>query len=163
MSCLIQPWFQEPDTNPILDFTVTLRTVPPWMSIYSLAWASYVHRIIITLKVEDSQSNFENFTCFLHSIVSEMQWNCLEYFFSYSLCLVWLMVKIWTEKKKLWIFGKRDASLMLRYDISELQETGGGAEMQAVEAAERNRSVSLCRVKTWPQLMCCASSRNQVS
>ena len=45
---------------------------------------------------------------------------------------------------------------MLRYDISELQETGRGVEMQAVEAAGRNRSVSLCRVKTWPQLMCCA-------
>ena len=33
---------------------------------------------------------------------------------------------------------------------------GGGAEMQAAEAAERNQSVSLLRVKTWPQLMCCA-------
>ena len=32
----------------------------------------------------------------------------------------------------------------------------GDVEMQAVEAVERNRSVSLCRVKTWPQLMCCA-------
>ena len=28
--------------------------------------------------------------------------------------------------------------------------------MQTVEAAERNQSVSLHRVKTWPQLMCCA-------
>ena len=46
--------------------------------------------------------------------------------------------------------------ILLRYDISELREMGRGAEMQAVEAAERNRSVSLCRVKTWPQLMCCA-------
>ena len=45
---------------------------------------------------------------------------------------------------------------LLRYDISELWETGRGVEMQAVEAAERNQSVSLCRVKTWPQLMCCA-------
>ena len=45
---------------------------------------------------------------------------------------------------------------LLRYDISELQETGGGAEMRAAEAAERNLSVSLHRVKTWPQLMCCA-------
>ena len=42
---------------------------------------------------------------------------------------------------------------LLRYDISELQEMGRGAEMQA---AERNQSVSLRRVKTWPQLMCCA-------
>ena len=33
---------------------------------------------------------------------------------------------------------------------------GGGVEMWTVEAAERNWSVSLCRVKTWPQLMCCA-------
>ena len=46
--------------------------------------------------------------------------------------------------------------VLLRYDMSELQETGGGAETQAAEAAERNQSVSLCRVKTWPQLMCCA-------
>ena len=46
--------------------------------------------------------------------------------------------------------------ILLRYDISELWEMGGGVEMQAVEAAEWNQSVSLCRVKTWPQLMCCA-------
>ena len=45
---------------------------------------------------------------------------------------------------------------MLRYDMSELWEMGGGVEMQAAEAVERNQSVSLCRVKTWPQLMCCA-------
>ena len=32
----------------------------------------------------------------------------------------------------------------------------GGVEMWAAEAAERNQSVSLCRVKTWPQIMCCA-------
>ena len=47
-------------------------------------------------------------------------------------------------------------SCLLRYDISELQEMGGGAEMWAVEAVEMNWSVSLHRVKTWPQLMCCA-------
>ena len=41
--------------------------------------------------------------------------------------------------------------ILLRYDMSELWETGRG-----VEAAERNWSVSLCRVKTWPQLVCCA-------
>ena len=46
--------------------------------------------------------------------------------------------------------------ILLRYDMAELREMGGGAEMRTVEAAERNRSVSLCRVKTWPQLMCCA-------
>ena len=50
--------------------------------------------------------------------------------------------------------------ILLKYDMSELQETGG---VQAVEAMERNRNVSLCRVKTWPQLMCCALPRNQVS
>ena len=33
---------------------------------------------------------------------------------------------------------------------------GGGVEMRAAEAVERNWNVSLCRVKTWPQLMCCA-------
>ena len=46
--------------------------------------------------------------------------------------------------------------ILLRYDMVELREMGGGAEMQTVESAERNQSVSLCRVKTWPQLMCCA-------
>ena len=59
----------------------------------------------------------------------------------------------------MWFKNKRDEGLMypvLRYDISELQETGRGAEMWAAEAAERNQSVLLCRVKTWPQLMCCA-------
>ena len=46
--------------------------------------------------------------------------------------------------------------ILLRYDISELREMGGGAEMWTAEAVEKNQSVSLCRVKTWPQLMCCA-------
>ena len=45
--------------------------------------------------------------------------------------------------------------ILLRYDTVELWEMGRGAEMQTVEAAERNQSVSLRRVKTWPQLMCC--------
>ena len=45
--------------------------------------------------------------------------------------------------------------ILSRYDMSELQEMGRGVEMQAAEAAERNWSVSLCRVKNWPQLMCC--------
>ena len=40
--------------------------------------------------------------------------------------------------------------------MSELWEMGRGTEMQAAEAAERNQSVLLHRVKTWPQLMCCA-------
>ena len=47
-------------------------------------------------------------------------------------------------------------AVLLRYDMSELREMGRGVEMWAVEAAERNWSVSLHRVKTWPQLMCCA-------
>ena len=46
--------------------------------------------------------------------------------------------------------------ILLRYDMAELWEMGRGAEMWTVEAVERNRSVSLHRVKTWPQLMCCA-------
>ena len=46
--------------------------------------------------------------------------------------------------------------ILLGYDMSELWEMGGGAEMRTAEAVERNRNVSLCRVKTWPQLMCCA-------
>ena len=40
--------------------------------------------------------------------------------------------------------------MLLRYDMLELWEMGRGVEMQAAEAAERNQSVSLCRVKTWP-------------
>ena len=31
--------------------------------------------------------------------------------------------------------------ILLRYDMLKLRETGGGAEMQAAEAAERNWSV----------------------
>ena len=46
--------------------------------------------------------------------------------------------------------------ILLRYDMLELWEMGGGVEMQAAEAAERNQGISLHRVKTWPQLMCCA-------
>ena len=54
------------------------------------------------------------------------------------------------------ITAQFDTLDLLRYDMSELQEMGGGVEMWAVEAVERNQSVSLHRVKTWPQLMCCA-------
>ena len=46
--------------------------------------------------------------------------------------------------------------ILLRYDMLELWETGGGVEMRTAGAAERNWSVSLHRVKNWPQLMCCA-------
>ena len=57
--------------------------------------------------------------------------------------------------EQLYIIEVRRITL-LRYDISELQEMGRGVEMWAAEAAERNRSVSLHRVKTWSQLMCYA-------
>ena len=43
--------------------------------------------------------------------------------------------------------------ILLKYDMSELRERGGA---QAAEATEKNQNVSLCRVKTWPQLMCYA-------
>ena len=46
--------------------------------------------------------------------------------------------------------------ILLRYDMAELQEMNGGCGMWTAEAAEWNRSVSLCRLKTWPQVMCCA-------
>ena len=49
------------------------------------------------------------------------------------------------ETTSLWICCN---DWLLRYDILELWETGWGAEM--------NWSVSLHRVKTLPQLMCCA-------
>ena len=55
-----------------------------------------------------------------------------------------------------WFGDEGEFVILLRYDMVELQEMGRGAEMRTVEAVERNRSVSLHRVKTWPQLMCCA-------
>ena len=45
--------------------------------------------------------------------------------------------------------------ILLRYDISELWEMGRGAECR-LEIVEWNWGVSLHRVKTRPQLMCCA-------
>ena len=54
---------------PILDFKITLRSIPPWMSIYSPAKAGCVHRIVATLKVKDSQSNYDNFTLALRSVI----------------------------------------------------------------------------------------------
>ena len=68
------------------------------------------------------------------------------------------MVMLVAQNSEPEVIGIRDVyeTIVLRYDISELQETGGGAENVAAEAAEQNRSVSLHRAKTWPQLMCCA-------
>ena len=42
--------------------------------------------------------------------------------------------------------------ILLRYGTAELQEMGGGAECRVW----KSWNVSLHRVKTWPQLMCCA-------
>jgi hypothetical protein len=60
------------DVAPILDFTLTLSSIPQWMSIYSSASNGYVQRITATLKVDDSQSHYEGFTRALRSIVSTM-------------------------------------------------------------------------------------------
>lgn len=68
----------EPDVAPILDFMLTLRSIPPWMSIYSSADNGCLHRMVATLKVKDSQSNYEGFTRSLLSIIPKPLWNSLE-------------------------------------------------------------------------------------
>ena len=49
---------------------------------------------------------------------------------------------------------------MLKFHVkirySGATENGWGCRMQTAEVAEWKQSVSLCRVKTWPQPMCCA-------
>jgi hypothetical protein len=71
-------WALEADVAPILDFRITLRSIPPWMSHYSSANNGCVHRIQATVKVKDSQSNFEGFTREVCSIIPKTQWKSLK-------------------------------------------------------------------------------------
>jgi len=93
---------------PILDFRVSLTSIPPFFSTYSSARTGCVHRIVVTLKVKDSQSNYEDFTGLLRSIISKSQWKSFENVFSSFMCFVLLMVLISAGRRKLSVFGNRD-------------------------------------------------------
>ena len=80
----------------------------------------------------------------MQNIQKNALFTCKSAFLNIAYCLTCFKLHYWKYLN------------LLRNDILELQKTGRGVEMQAVEVAERNRSVLLCRVKTWPQLMCCA-------
>ena len=71
-------WVLEPDVDQILDFMITLRSIPPWMSPYSSANNGCVHRIQATAKVKDSQSSYEGFIRALRSVISKMQLKSLK-------------------------------------------------------------------------------------
>lgn len=56
------------------------------MNIYSSAQTGCVHRILATLKVKDSESNYTDFIRAFCGTVTEMQCNALEYVFCHLLC-----------------------------------------------------------------------------
>jgi hypothetical protein len=64
----------------ILDFRITLASLPTWMLPYSSAGTGCAHRILATMKVKGSQANYNCFTSHLRSMVSPLQCNSLEYF-----------------------------------------------------------------------------------
>lgn len=66
----------------VLDFMFILKSIPPWMSIYSSAKNGYVHRIRATLKVKDAELHYEDFLKGLLSIVPKMLRKSLGYVFS---------------------------------------------------------------------------------
>jgi hypothetical protein len=57
-----------------------------------------VHSIVATLKVKDSESNYEDFIRFLCSIVPKTQWIRLKYEFYYFLCFFELMFSYFHSK-----------------------------------------------------------------
>lgn len=94
-----------------MDFTVTLRSVPPWMSTYSSEPPKCVHKVVATLKVEDSETKYNCFMGVLRSLISRMQWTSLEYVFASVSQSVSLMCWKFSEKTKVLFYGKRDAPL----------------------------------------------------
>ena len=62
----------------IVDFRITLASVPTWMLPYSSVATGCAHRILATMKVKPSQSNYNGFTSHICSMVSPLQCNSLE-------------------------------------------------------------------------------------
>jgi hypothetical protein len=62
----------------IVDFRITLASVPTWMLPYSSVARGCAHRILATMKLKPSQSDYNSFTSHLRSMVSPLQCNSLE-------------------------------------------------------------------------------------
>jgi hypothetical protein len=69
------------DLAMIADFVMTLKSIPTWLSPYSAAAAGCVHRIFATMKLNESESNYEDFTKYVGSLLSALQFNSLEWVF----------------------------------------------------------------------------------
>jgi hypothetical protein len=92
-------WVPDPGAAQVLDFGITLRSIPPWMSMYSTAATGCIHRIVVTLKVEDSESNYDGFIKELCSIILKTQWNNFKYVKSYFFCLLLMSVQNFIRKE----------------------------------------------------------------
>jgi hypothetical protein len=96
---------KDSDVSPILDFRMTLTSIPSWMAIYSSAETGCVHNILATLRVDDSRSNYNDFTRNLCSILPKMQWDGLKkVFFSFLFYISLLTIRN---------FGSHDEALTL--------------------------------------------------
>lgn len=78
-------WVAESDGPLILDFEILLPAVPQWLLAYSTAEPSCLHRIVATLKVRGSQSQYRNFIGDLCKSLTPIQCCSLEkVFFPFS-------------------------------------------------------------------------------
>ena len=69
---------------------MSLPSVPPWILEYSTAGKFCLHRILATMKVRGSQSQYENFTNHLRKSLTAMQCHSLEKVFFYFLKSCWI-------------------------------------------------------------------------
>ena len=65
---------------------MAMTSIPSWILSYSTALTGCGHRILLTIKVEDSKWNFENFVSDIGAMLSMIQCNILEcvFYFGHS-------------------------------------------------------------------------------
>jgi hypothetical protein len=71
----------DPEADPILDLQVSLASLPTWMYPYSKMPSGSMHRLLITMKAERSQTAYLGFTRTIRSEISTIQFQCLEQVF----------------------------------------------------------------------------------
>jgi len=79
------------------------------MSIYSSAEAGCIHKILLTAKIKDSQSNYEHFTRALCSIIPKSQWKRLESEFFFFVNITYILIVLTSVvKMKVSVSGMGD-------------------------------------------------------
>ena len=95
-----------------MDFNMAMASIPSWISSYSTALTGCGHRIVATIKVEDSKWNYENFVSDIGAMLSTIQCNVLEYvfYFGHSNCVSLTFPNLFRNSEALTLWNKRRAT-----------------------------------------------------